>query len=123
MSDHQTPESYDVPVNEAPHKKTFTEEIEVAGNQAVEQVKRMVSEGNVRRLVIKNPDDDILMEMPLTVGAVAGGAIALATPWLAALGAFAALVARVKIEIVREIDAGDVIEDVKEKIEDKVKKG
>ena len=26
MSDNQTPESYDVPVNESSHKKTFTEE-------------------------------------------------------------------------------------------------
>jgi hypothetical protein len=103
MTDQQQPESYEVPVNEAPRRKTFTEEIEVAGNQAVEQVKRLVAEGNVRRLIIKNTEDNILLEMPLTVGAVAGGAIALASPWLAALGAFAALVARVKIEIVREV--------------------
>lgn len=93
----------DVPVTEAPHKKTFSEEIEVAGNRAVEEVKRLVSEGNVRRLIIRNTEDDVLLEVPLTVGAVAGGAIALAAPWLAAIGAFAALVARVKIEIVREI--------------------
>lgn len=97
----------DVPVTEAPHKKTFTEEIEVAGNQAVDRVKQLVEEGNVRRLIIRNTEDDVLLEMPLTVGALAGGAIALAAPWLAALGAFAALVARVKIEIVREIPVDD----------------
>jgi Domain of unknown function (DUF4342) len=96
MSD-QTPETKE--------KKTLTEELEVAGNQAVERVKELVSEGNVRRLIIKNTDDNVLIEMPLTVGAVAGGAIVLAAPWLAALGAFAALVARVKIEIVREVDS------------------
>lgn len=89
---------------ETTEKRTFTEEIEVAGNQVVERVQELVKEGNVRRLIIRNPDDKVLLEMPLTVGAVAGGAIALAAPWLAALGAFAALVARVKIEIVREID-------------------
>ncbi len=83
--------------------KTLTEELEVAGNQAVERVKELVAQGNVRRLIIKNTEDDVLIEMPLTVGAVAGGAIVLAAPWLAALGAFAALVARVKIEIVREV--------------------
>lgn len=96
MSD-QTPETKET--------KTLTEELEVAGNQAVERVKELVSQGNVRRLIIKNTDDDVLIEMPLTVGAVAGGAIVLAAPWLAALGAFAALVARVKIEIVREVDS------------------
>jgi len=94
MSD-QTPETKET--------KTLTEELEVAGNQAVERVKELVAQGNIRRLIIKNTDDDVLIEMPLTVGAVAGGAIVLAAPWLAALGAFAALVARVKIEIVREV--------------------
>ncbi len=100
MSDQTTPETTDSTTG----KRTFSEEIEVAGNQVVERVQELVKEGNVRRLIIRNPDDKILLEMPLTVGAVAGGVIALATPWLAALGAFAALVARVKIEIIREID-------------------
>ena len=103
MSDEPTPETTD----STSEKRTMSEEIEVAGNQVVERVQELVKEGNVRRLIIRNPDDKVLLEMPLTVGAVAGGAIALAAPWLAALGAFAALVARVKIEIVREVDKGD----------------
>lgn len=99
MTDNQTPEAAD--------KKTFSEEIEVAGNQVVDQVKHLVAQGNIRRLIIRNADDNVILEMPLTVGAVAGGAIVLAAPWLAALGAFAALVARVKIEIVRDADEDD----------------
>lgn len=82
--------------------RTFTEELEVAGNQLVQRVQELVAEGNVRRLVIRGTDDKTLLEIPLTFGAVAGGALVFAAPWLAALGAFAALVARVKIEIVRE---------------------
>ncbi len=97
MTDNQTPQTEE-------HKKTLTEEIEVAGSQLVDQVKRLVEQGNIRRLIIRNADDNVILEMPLTVGAVAGGAIVLAAPWLAALGAFAALVARVKIEIVRDAD-------------------
>ncbi len=97
MTDNQTPETEE-------HKKMLTEEIEVAGSQLVDQVKRLVEQGNIRRLIIRNADDNVILEMPLTVGAVAGGAIVLAAPWLAALGAFAALVARVKIEIVRDAD-------------------
>ncbi|MGQ9886919.1 MAG: DUF4342 domain-containing protein [Aggregatilineales bacterium] len=100
MIDNQTSETGE-------HKKTLTEEIEVAGSQLVEQVKRLVEQGNIRRLIIRNTDDNVILEMPLTVGAVAGGAIVLAAPWLAALGAFAALVARVKIEIVRDADDED----------------
>jgi hypothetical protein len=95
MTDQMPPDATD--------KKTFSEEIEVAGNQVIERVQELVKEGNVRRLVIRSADDKVLMEMPLTIAAVGGGAIALATWWLAALGALVAIVARVKIEIVREV--------------------
>lgn len=98
MSDEQTQ------MNEenVEKKKTISEELEVAGNQLVDRVQDLVKQGNVRRIIIKNPDDDVLLEMSLTMGAVAGGVLALGAPWLAALGAVAALIARVKIEIVRE---------------------
>jgi len=82
--------------------KTFSEQLEVAGNQLVDQVQDLIKQGNVRKLIIRTADDKELMQVSLTVGAVAGGVLALAAPWLAALGAIAALVARVKIEVVRE---------------------
>lgn len=82
--------------------KTFTEELEVAGNQLVERVQELVREGNVRKLIIRTADDKELLNISLTVGAIGAGVVAIAAPWLAALGAIAALVARVKIEIVRE---------------------
>jgi hypothetical protein len=104
MTEKETPE---VVETDEDGKKTFTEEIEVAGTQLVDRVKDLVAEGNVRQLRIKGADDDVYMEMPLTIGVLAGGAVALAAPWLAVLGAFAALVARVKIEVVREITPDD----------------
>jgi hypothetical protein len=57
--------------------------------------------GNVRRLIIRNPDNEKLLEVPLTTGVVVGGAFTLLAPILAALGTMAALLARVKVEIVR----------------------
>lgn len=96
MTEQQTPPSDDK------NTRTWTEEVEIVGNQLVERVQELVAEGNVRRLIIRGTDDKTLLEIPLTFGAVAGGALVFAAPWLAALGAFAALVARVKIEIVRE---------------------
>ncbi|MDZ7601247.1 MAG: DUF4342 domain-containing protein [Hoeflea sp.] len=85
-------------------KRTFTEEIEVMGSQLVQQVKDLLQEGNVRQLRLKASDGDILFETPLTFGVVAGGAVALAAPWLAILGAIAAFVTHARIEIVREVD-------------------
>lgn len=85
-------------------KKTFTEEIEIFGDQLVQKVKDLLSEGNVRQIRIKASDGDIVLETPLTIGVVAGGAVALAAPWLAILGVIAALVTHVTVEVVREVD-------------------
>ena len=88
------------------HRKTFTEEIEVAGGKLVERVKELLAEGRVRRLRIKAADGEPIVEIPLNVGAIAGGAVALAAPWLALIAAFAALVAHARIEIVRDEPKG-----------------
>ena len=65
----------------------------------------MIAEGNVRRLIIRKPDGDILVEIPLTAGIAVSGALTLMAPILAALGAMAALVAKVQVEIVRDEDS------------------
>lgn len=82
-------------------ERTWTEEIEVAGSELVDRVKELVKAGNVRKVILRNPDGKLLLEIPLTAGAVAGGVVVLVAPVLAALGAMAALLARVKVEVVR----------------------
>ncbi|WP_119072143.1 DUF4342 domain-containing protein [Aggregatilinea lenta] len=84
--------------------RKYREEIEVEGRQLLDRVKELVQEGNVRRLIIKDENGKYLIEIPLTVGVVAGSILALGAPVMAALGALAALVAHVKIEVVREED-------------------
>jgi hypothetical protein len=86
------------------YKRTWTEEIEVNARDMVERVKELIQEGNVRRLIIKKENGDLLLEVPLTTGVVAGGMITLFAPILAALGAMAALLTKVKFEIVRVED-------------------
>lgn len=81
--------------------KTF-EEIEVAAKDLITRIDELIKEGNVRLLRVRSEKGDVFLELPLTVGAVTGGVVALAAPWLAILGAVAGLVARVKIEIVRQ---------------------
>jgi len=82
-------------------KHDWIEEIEVAGSQLVERVKELVSEGNVRRLIVRAQDDRVLMEIPLTAGIAVGGVVTIFAPVLAALGALAALIAHVKVQIIR----------------------
>lgn len=81
--------------------KTFTEEIEVAGSQLVDEINRLVAEGNVRKLQIRSQQGDVFLNIPLTAGALGGGVVVLAAPWIAVIAAIAGAVARVKVEIVR----------------------
>jgi len=85
-------------------KRTVSEEIEVQGQQLVERVKDLLHEGNVRKLIIKDAKGKYLLEVPLTVGVVAGGVLVLAAPVWVALGVLAGLVANAKIEIIREVE-------------------
>ena len=80
---------------------TFTEQIEIAASELVDRTKELIEEGNVRRLIIRNQDDQVLMEVPLTAGVAVGGVVTILSPVLAALGAMAALLTHVKVEIVR----------------------
>ncbi len=88
-------------------ERTWTEEIVVTGGELVARVKKLVEKGNVRRLIIKKPDGDVLLEVPLTAGAVVGGTLMIMAPVLAALGALAALLAEVRVEVVRSEGSED----------------
>ncbi|MCG6884578.1 MAG: DUF4342 domain-containing protein [Silicimonas sp.] len=83
-------------------KRTWIEEIEVAGEELVARIKQLAADSKVKRVRIVEPDGDIALEIPLTYGAIAGGAVVLAAPVLAIIGALAAFVAKVKIEVVHE---------------------
>ena len=91
-------------MTENPKSRSFTEELDIAGHQLIETVRRLIAEGNVSRLRIRAEDGSVFLEIPLTAGAIAGGVIVLTAPWLAAIGAIAGLATRVKLEIVRDTD-------------------
>ncbi len=80
--------------------RDWTEELTVAGHELVERIKRLVADGNVRRLIIRKPDGESLLEIPLTAGVAVGGAVTIMAPVLAALGALAALLAEFKVEVI-----------------------
>ena len=83
-------------------KKTWKEEIEISSDALIAKVKELAAEAKVRRVRIIEPDGDVAVDIPLSGGAIAGGAVVLAAPVLAIIGAIAAFATKVKIEIVRE---------------------
>lgn len=82
--------------------ENLKEEFRVKGEELVEKVKQLIHEGNVRRLIIKDEDGKVYLEIPVTFGVIG----ALIAPMLAAVGAVAALVANLKIEVVRDQEPG-----------------
>lgn len=75
-----------------------TQEFQVSGEQLVNKVKSIINEGNIRRIIIKNEDGKVIVEFPVTIGVVG----VLLAPWLAALGAIAALVTKCTIIVEKE---------------------
>ncbi len=75
-----------------------TEKYTVSGEELMAKVKKLIHEGNVRRVRIIQGGRTIL-EVPLTVGAPAAAIGIMVAPVLAALGAFAALVTECTIEV------------------------
>ena len=76
--------------------KTWTETFKVKGEQLVDLVKKLLHEGNVRRVVIKQ-NDRTIVEFPLTVGVI-GTVLA---PVVAAVAALAAVLTECTIEVER----------------------
>ncbi|HET7219709.1 MAG TPA: DUF4342 domain-containing protein [Vicinamibacterales bacterium] len=75
-------------------ERTWREKIEGTTDQILAQIKRLIDEGNVRRVVVKQ-QGRVVAEFPLTVGVV-GTVIA---PVAAAIGALTAVLADCTIEV------------------------
>lgn len=77
---------------------TTHEEFRVNGDELVAKVKELLKAGTARKLIIKNDEDQTIIEIPLAVGAIG----ALIVPTLAALGAAAALLTKCTIVVVKK---------------------
>jgi hypothetical protein len=71
------------------------EEIKVLSHELADQVKKLIHEGNVRRIIIKDDKGNTFIEIPVTVAAVG----AVLAPVVAAVGAIAAMAARFTIVV------------------------
>jgi hypothetical protein len=85
-------------------KPTIHERVTVAGNELMGFVKGLIADGNVRRLIIRKPNGEPILNVPLTAGVAVGGAVTLLAPVIAAVGAIAALLAKVEVDIERVDD-------------------
>lgn len=88
------------PIDDVEHSpQVSVEEFKVSGDALVAKVKELIHQGNIRRIIVKNEEGHILVEIPLTVGVVGGVVSAVMFPLIAALGAIGALVAHLTLVI------------------------
>jgi len=78
-----------------PEEKFRTEEFHINGEELLARIKKLVHEGNIRRIIIKDKDGKTVMEIPMTFGVVG----ALLAPQLAAIGAIAALITEATVVV------------------------
>ena len=72
-----------------------TEEFRVEGEKLIAKIKELFHEGNIRRVIIKDKEGKIVMEIPVTLGVVG----VLLSPQLAAIGAIAALITEATVVV------------------------
>jgi hypothetical protein len=82
---------------------TQVEEFAVSGETLMSKVQELLNESNVRRILIKNQNGQVLLDIPLTAGLI-GGAIGVAFfPVIIAVAAIGGMVARLTLVVERRV--------------------
>ena len=78
--------------------KKWTEELKVSGAELLRETEKLINEGNVTHIVIKNDEGHTVAEFPITVGIVG----AILVPILAAVAAIAVYAAHFTVVVTRQ---------------------
>ena len=67
--------------------------------ELVQKTKEIIKEGNITKIIVENEEGKTLLEIPATAGIVG----VILAPWLAALGAIAAIATKCKIKVEKRV--------------------
>lgn len=82
-------------------RKTFTEELKGTASEIITQVKKLVKEGNARRIVIKDKKGKTLFQSQLTVGVGGIAVVTALAPVISAISMFVLFMNDVKVIVER----------------------
>lgn len=103
-------------MNTSESKKTFTEEIKGTTSEIISQVKKLIKEGNARRIIIQNKEGKVLFQSQLTVGVAGTAMLTAIAPVVSAISMFVLFMNDIKIIVERYPEDGE--EDQEEKSQD-----
>ena len=66
--------------------------------EIIEKIEELIKDGNLRRIVIKDQDDEVFIEIPILIGAI----VTVAAPFVTAVGAVAGYAANFSVEIIKK---------------------
>lgn len=84
--------------------KPIMEEIQGTVSEIISQIRRLISEGNARRVVVKNKNGKILFQSQLTVGVAGTAFLAFYAPVLTAISTLLLYASEVRVFVEKEID-------------------
>ncbi|AXI99375.1 protein of unknown function (DUF4342) [Cyclonatronum proteinivorum] len=94
------------------------EDIRLNGEHLIADVRRLIAEGNARRLIIRSAKGKTLFDTPLTLGTLGIGGLFMLHPVISTVSAFVMLSNDVQIIIKREVSSGDESEPPKSSFDD-----
>ncbi|WP_187414674.1 DUF4342 domain-containing protein [Nonomuraea sp. PA05] len=83
------------------------EHVRSRGTELAGKIKNVLHEGNVRRIIVKDSHGRAVMEVPVTVGAVAF----VAAPFLTVAATLAAVASEWTVRVERQVQDAPVVED------------
>ena len=90
-------------------RETVVETIKVTGETLIETLKKLLKEGNIRRIIIKDDQGKVLFEFPMTFGVIG----AIIAPMLTAVATLIVLFKEYSITVERVVNE-ETIKDKKE---------
>ena len=84
--------------------KPIMEEIQGTVSEIKSQIRRLISEGNARKVVVKNRNNKVLFQSQLTIGVAGTAFLAFYAPVLTALSTLLLYASDVRVFVEKEID-------------------
>lgn len=87
-------------------EKPITEEIRGTIDEIIAQIKRLIKEGNARRVILKNKEGKILLQSQLTLGLAGSAFFAFYAPILTAITTLLMYASDVRVFVEKEVEGG-----------------
>jgi len=72
-----------------------------SAEEVIARVEELINEGNLRRIIIRDQQGKVFIEIPVLVGAI----VTVAAPLVTAIGAIAGFAANFSIEVIKKDDS------------------